>query len=132
LLDESAPIGDPQTADAAIFYSISNCQRGLAGISFGDFLIKRVVDALAIELSRVKIFATLSPVTGFRAWLEHQGRSAPADLLLPADLNGRPAALASVGIVTGNDEAFEACAAGYPAASPPPAEGRPSHPATRS
>ena len=85
LLDEAAPIGDPQTADAAIFYSISNCQRGLAGISFGDFLIKRVVDALAIELPRLKIFATLSPVPGFRAWLERQDRSAPGDLLLPAE-----------------------------------------------
>ena len=64
LLDEAAPIGDPQAADAAIFYSISNCQRGLAGISFGDFLIKRVVDALAAELPRLKMFATLSPVPG--------------------------------------------------------------------
>src|SRR6516165_1731581 len=72
LLDESAPIGDPHSADAAIFYSISNCQHGLAGISFGDFLIKRVADALAIELPRVKIFATLSPAPGFRGWLEHQ------------------------------------------------------------
>src|SRR5271170_2817791 len=69
LLDEGAPIGDPQTADAAIFYSISNCQRGLDGISFGDFLIKRVVDALASELPRLKSFATLSPLPGFRAWL---------------------------------------------------------------
>jgi malonyl-CoA decarboxylase len=85
LLDEAAPIGDPQTADAAIFYSISNCQRGLAGISFGDFLIKRVADALAIELPRLKIFATLSPVPGFRAWLERQGRSALGELLLPAE-----------------------------------------------
>ena len=85
LLDEAAPIGDPQAADAAIFYSISNCQRGLAGISFGDFLIKRVVDALAIELPRLKIFATLSPVPGFRAWLERQDRSAPGELLLPAE-----------------------------------------------
>jgi malonyl-CoA decarboxylase len=85
LLDEAAPIGDPQTADAAIFYSISNCQRGLAGISFGDFLIKRVVDALAIELPRLKIFATLSPVPAFRSWLERQARSAPDDLLLAAE-----------------------------------------------
>ena len=54
LLDEAAPIGDPQSADTAIFYSISNCQRGLGGISFGDFLIKRVVDALATELPRLK------------------------------------------------------------------------------
>jgi malonyl-CoA decarboxylase len=85
LLDESAPIDDPQAADAAIFYSISNCQRGLAGISFGDFLIKRVVDALAIELPRIKIFATLSPVPGFRAWLEREARLGPDRLLLPAE-----------------------------------------------
>ncbi len=85
LLDEAAPIGDLQTADGAIFYSISNCQRGLAGISFGDFLIKRVVDALATELPRLKIFATLSPVPGFRDWLDRQNRSAPGDLLLAAE-----------------------------------------------
>src|SRR5207302_782747 len=69
LLDEAAPIGNPQAADTAIFYSISNCQRGLVGISFGDFLIKRVVDALTGELPRLKTFATLSPLPGFRAWL---------------------------------------------------------------
>src|SRR5215469_3655595 len=85
LLDEAAPIGDPQAADAAIFYSISNCQRGLAGISFGDFLIKRVADALAVELPRLKIFATLSPIPAFRAWLERQARSSPNELLLPAE-----------------------------------------------
>jgi malonyl-CoA decarboxylase len=85
LLDEAAPIGDPHLADTAIFYSISNCQRGLAGISFGDFLIKRVVDALATELPRLKVFATLSPVPGFRAWLERQSRAGYSDLLLPAE-----------------------------------------------
>jgi malonyl-CoA decarboxylase len=69
LLDEKAPIGNPQDADTAIFYSISNCQQGLVGISLGDFLIKRVVDALATELPRLKAFATLSPLSGFRAWL---------------------------------------------------------------
>jgi malonyl-CoA decarboxylase len=83
LLDESAPLGDPNAADSAIFYSISNCQRGLNGISFGDFLIKRVVDALAAELPRLKNFSTLSPVPGFRAWLVKQ-RQRP-DLLLPAE-----------------------------------------------
>jgi malonyl-CoA decarboxylase len=85
LLDETAPIGDPQAADTAIFYSISNCQRGLAGISFGDFLIKRVVDALAGELPRLKVFATLSPVPGFRAWLERQVETEPQGLLLPGE-----------------------------------------------
>jgi malonyl-CoA decarboxylase len=83
LLDEAAPHGDPTAADSAIFYSISNCQRGLNGISFGDFLIKRVVDALTGELPRLKIFATLSPVPGFRAWLARQGKR--PDLLLPAE-----------------------------------------------
>jgi malonyl-CoA decarboxylase len=85
LLDEAAPSGDPQAADTAIFYSISNCQRGLAGISFGDFLIKRVVDALAGELPRLKVFATLSPVPGFRAWLDRQAEAAPSALLLPTE-----------------------------------------------
>ncbi|HVH73845.1 MAG TPA: malonyl-CoA decarboxylase family protein [Stellaceae bacterium] len=85
LLDEAAPVGDPQAADTAIFYSISNCQRGLAGISFGDFLIKRVVDALARELPRLKTFATLSPVPGFRVWLDRECENAPATLLPQAD-----------------------------------------------
>jgi malonyl-CoA decarboxylase len=83
LLDETAPMGNPQTADAAIFYSISNCQRGLVGISFGDFLIKRVVDALAAELPRLKTFATLSPLPAFRAWLAAEAEQGP--LLLPSE-----------------------------------------------
>jgi malonyl-CoA decarboxylase len=72
LLDEDAPVGDPGEADTAIFYSISNCQRGLAGISLGDFLIKRVVDSLAAELPHLKTFATLSPMPGFRRWLDRR------------------------------------------------------------
>ncbi len=70
LLDEKAPVQDPQAADTAIFYSISNAQRGLAGISFGNFLIKRVVDQLAQEFKGLKTFATLSPIPGFRTWLD--------------------------------------------------------------
>lgn len=69
LLDQKAPVQNPREADAAIFYSISNCQRGLAGISFGNFLIKRVVAELSAEFSNLKTFATLSPMPGFRAWL---------------------------------------------------------------
>jgi malonyl-CoA decarboxylase len=83
LLDETAPVGDPTEADSAIFYSISNCQRGLSGISFGDFLIKRVVDQLAAELPHLKIYATLSPITGFRAWLDKR-LAAEGDGLLNA------------------------------------------------
>lgn len=56
--------------DSAIFYSISNCQEGLAGISFGNFLIKQVVDAIQGELPEIKRFATLSPIPGFRKWLD--------------------------------------------------------------
>ena len=70
LLDESAPVQDPKQADTAIFYSISNCQAGLAGISFGNFLIKRVVEELSSEFRNLKTFATLSPVPGFRRWLD--------------------------------------------------------------
>ena len=70
LLDEHAPASDPKAANTAIFYSISNAQRGLAGISFGNFLIKRVVDLLQSELPNLKTFATLSPIPGFRKWLD--------------------------------------------------------------
>lgn len=77
LLDESAPTQDINTADTAIFYSISNAQRGLAGISFGNFLIKQVVKRLRDEFPQLKQFATLSPVPGFCRWLENT----PADTL---------------------------------------------------
>jgi malonyl-CoA decarboxylase len=70
LLDKKAPLLDPKDADTAIFYSISNCQRGLAGISFGNFLIKKVVAVLGAEYRNIKTFATLSPIPGFRHWLD--------------------------------------------------------------
>ncbi len=70
LLDPSAPVCDPKSADSAIFYSISNAQVGLAGISFGNFLIKRVVDGLAAEFPNIKCYATLSPIPGFRRWFD--------------------------------------------------------------
>jgi malonyl-CoA decarboxylase len=69
LLDPKAPVLDPKKADTAIFYSISNCQRGLSGISFGNFLIKRVVELLSQEFRNLETFATLSPIPGFAAWL---------------------------------------------------------------
>jgi malonyl-CoA decarboxylase len=70
LLDEKAPPMDPTQADSAIFYSISNTQKGLKQISFGDFLIKRVVQQLSREFPRLKTFATLSPIPGLRHWLD--------------------------------------------------------------
>ena len=69
LLDEEAAPADLDKAACAIFYSISNTQSGLKGVSFGDELIKRVVEVLQGEFARLKLFATLSPVPGFRAWL---------------------------------------------------------------
>lgn len=69
LLDEAAALVKPERASTAIFYSISNTQYGLRGVSFGDSLIKRVVETLQAELPRLKIFATLSPIPGLRAWL---------------------------------------------------------------
>ena len=85
LLDESAPACDPNEADTAIFYSISNAQIGLAGISFGSFLIKRVVDELAGEFKGLKLFATLSPAPGFMAWLDGVLAAGGDDLLPRAE-----------------------------------------------
>lgn len=72
LLDEDAPILDLKSADTAIFYSISNAQKGLAGISFGNFLIKRVVAELQHDFPALKQFSTLSPIPGFQRWLHTQ------------------------------------------------------------
>jgi len=58
--------------DTAIFYSISNCQDGLKGISFGNFLIKQVVDSISRELPGIKIFSTLSPIPRFTQWLHEE------------------------------------------------------------
>ena len=69
LIDPTSPVDDPSRADTAIFYSITNCQEGLRGVSFGNVLIKQVVDDLGGEFRRVRTFATLSPIPGFRDWL---------------------------------------------------------------
>ncbi len=81
LLDRTEEPEDPAGADTAIFYSISNCQNGLAGISFGNFLIKQVVHELTRDLPGLKKFATLSPVPGFCRWLESQMADSESDLL---------------------------------------------------
>ena len=77
LLDESAAPVDITRATTAIFYSISNTQTGLRGVSFGDSLIKHVVETLCAEFPRLRTFATLSPIPGLRAWL---GKNAGAML----------------------------------------------------
>jgi len=70
LLDEAAPLEDIRLADTAIFYFISNAQKGLSGVSFGNFLIKRVVKQLQQEFPQLKQFATLSPMPRFCRWLD--------------------------------------------------------------
>ena len=75
LLDESADAADLSKATTAIFYSISNTQAGLRGTSFGDSLIKRVVETLKQEFPRLKVFVTLSPIPGFRNWLHKNAAS---------------------------------------------------------
>lgn len=70
LLDQDAPLGDPSNTDTAIFYSISACQAGLAGVNLGDFLIKQVVADLRRDLPNLRQFATLSPIPGLRGWLD--------------------------------------------------------------
>ena len=70
LLDEHAPVFDAQRAKTAIFYSISNTQTGLRGVSFGNFLLKRVVEDLKRDFPRLTTFATLSPIPTLRRWVD--------------------------------------------------------------
>jgi len=72
LLTDKRDVLASDKADTAVFYSISNCQSGLRGISFGNFLIKQVVVDLSAELPNIKNFVTLSPVPGFSRWLSKQ------------------------------------------------------------
>jgi malonyl-CoA decarboxylase len=72
LSEGRAPLPEAQ-ADTAVFYSISNCQAGLAGISFGNSLIKQVAGDLSRALPQITTFVTLSPIPGLMKWLEEKG-----------------------------------------------------------
>ena len=78
-----APASEPTTA---VFYSISNCQEGLRGISFGNFLIKQVVEELRRDYPALDTFVTLSPVPGFAAWLKRERHSGSSRALTQEDL----------------------------------------------
>ncbi|MHA6646269.1 malonyl-CoA decarboxylase [Mesorhizobium sp. A623] len=78
LSDERDPIGETE-ATTAVFYSISNCQRGLGGISFGNFLIKQVATDLMLSLPNLKTFVTLSPVPGLTRWMREEAQSTTDD-----------------------------------------------------
>lgn len=72
-------------ADTAVFYSISNCQAGLQGISFGHFLIKQVAEELTRDLPQIRTFVTLSPVPAFTSWLKTSDQDETAPTLSPED-----------------------------------------------
>jgi malonyl-CoA decarboxylase len=86
LLDARAETSDPREANTAIFYSISNCQQGLAGISFGNFLIKRVAEQLARDLPNIKDFATLSPIPGLRHHIDGRLKTEGDAALTPGEV----------------------------------------------
>ena len=78
ILAMESAVGDPRRARCAVFYSITSCQPGLRGISFGNFLIKQVAEDLHGELPNLKVFATLSPIPGLRSWVTKKlGPAAP-------------------------------------------------------
>jgi malonyl-CoA decarboxylase len=74
LSEDREPIGEDE-ATTAVFYSISNCQKGLAGISFGNFLIKQVATDLTQSLPNLKTFVTLSPVPGLTRWMRQEAQA---------------------------------------------------------
>ena len=76
---------EPDKANTATFYSISNCQRGLAGVSFGNFLIKQVVQEISRENPRLKTFVTLSPAPDFARWLDGERKTESSGALTPED-----------------------------------------------
>jgi len=94
LLDMQSPVTDGAEADTAIFYSITNCQEGLRGTSFGNLLIKQVAEDLKREFPRLKTFATLSPIPGFRRWLAQSDTR--VRLSMGADGEERLALLAAI------------------------------------
>jgi malonyl-CoA decarboxylase len=81
ILSDKRDIVEPERATTAAFYSITNCQRGLTGVSFGHFLIKQVVEEVSREVSRVSHFVTLSPAPNFAEWLKRERANAASPAL---------------------------------------------------
>ena len=77
LLDERTAVLAPAQADTAVFYSISNTQKGLRSISFGSFLLKRVMEDLQHQLPNLRTFVTLSPLPGFARWVRQEWQQHP-------------------------------------------------------
>lgn len=99
LLDLDRQTIQAEDATTAVFYSISNCQIGLKGVSFGNFLIKQVVEVLKAELPGLKTFVTLSPVPGFTQWLKRDLAQGEASCIAAEDRGLLMAMLADPGTV---------------------------------
>jgi malonyl-CoA decarboxylase len=116
LIDPRRAVASPGAADTAIFYSISNCQLGLRGISFGNFLIKQVVEGLSADVPWIRTFATLSPLPGLRQAVEsREGPDGLTEMRLRALIGERGDELRRL---SGADDAVEALR--LLLASPPP------------
>jgi malonyl-CoA decarboxylase len=100
LIDKAAEPAPPSQFKVAAFYSISNCQPGLKGVSLGNFLIKRVAEELKRELPQIKTFCTLSPIPGFARWVR---AGAPCAGLTKARAQRLVEALAAVSQACGGD-----------------------------
>ena len=104
LVDKKAETLDqPSQFKVAVFYSISNCEPGLRGVSMGNFLIKRVAETLQAEFPTLKTFVTLSPIPGFMDWVAggaNLGEGVPAERLKPALKTARDQALAVLKLET--------------------------------
>ena len=92
ILADKRDVVDPARATAATFYSITNCQRGLTGVSFGNFLIKQVVEEVTREFTRMSTFVTLSPAPNFAGWLKRE-RAAEDSLVVDEEDRAALAAL---------------------------------------
>ncbi len=110
LLDIEAPLADASRATTAIFYSISATQKGLRGVSFGNFLLKRVIDDLKRDFPRLKTFATLSPMPGLVRWAQRDPEVF-AEAFTPSDWKR----LGTLGIEGGDAPRLVALLAGDPA-----------------
>ncbi len=117
LADGREPIA-ASNARTAVFYSISNCQEGLRGISFGHFLIKQVVEELIHELPKLNSLVTLSPMPGFASWLARQRMADAPEGLTPVHLDSLReldglAWLHNAPVLPGIEKALTAAAAWY-------------------